>query len=95
MQHTDHLIVIRAGEYEVVLLADRAIDLVRVSPDETGDQVTGDQVDDRSSGQLIEMIGKTASGLVSVIDSQRLLSSVDTQSLVKSLAGHSASEVTA
>lgn len=90
LQHTEHLLVVQAGEHVVALRADRARDLLRLSPDTTSEPES-----DRSSGELIDMVAKTSQGLVHVIDPRRLLTAGQTASLVMALAGHSATEVTA
>lgn len=90
IHHTDHLIVVRAVTHQVALRVDRAVDLVKFSPDDAQDP-SGDH----AGGRLIDMIGKTSEGLVYVIETQRLLLAGETEKIANSVAGTSAREVKA
>ncbi len=89
MRHTDHLIIVRAEDQQIMLRVDRAIDLIHLESDDATAAESG------AGENLVRHVAKTSMGLIYVIDTKRLLSANDMSSLVGVLAQHSATEVTA
>ena len=86
MQHTDHLIVVAAGSRMVTLRADHATNLVHLEGEQTESAVTGNHT------QLIDFVATTSSGLIHVLEPQRLLADQAIASIVKTLTERTATE---
>jgi len=86
LHHTDHLIVVNAGGQMITLHVDRATTLVSLEQDSL-------ETAPAEGEQLIEFLAKTSAGLVHVLDLQCLLSDQAARTIVKSLAGRTATEV--
>ena len=88
MQHTDHLIVVAAGKHMVTLRADHATNLLHLESEQTESAETGNHT------QLIDFVATTSSGLIHVLDPQRLLADQAIASIVKALTERTATEAT-
>ena len=79
IQTTDHLVVVDTGKCEIALHVDRAVDLLRISPD-SGDEQEQESKDQQSAEEdhLVHhrwcSIAKTHMGVVQVLDPSRLFS---------------------
>lgn len=80
--HSDHLLVARAGERLVALRVDRALDLVRVGADEI------EEAAEIAPGvEYVAGVAKLADGLVLIHDLRTFLSQAESTALDQSLAG--------
>ena len=79
MQHTDHLIVVRAGGWTIALRADRATNLMRLERPASAAEA-------EAKLRVVEFVARTSLGLVFVLDLALLLSDPATASTVKGLA---------
>lgn len=90
IEHTDHLIVARAGQRLVALRVQRALDLVRIEPSDIEDAkkiVPG--------AEYVAGVAKLADGLVLIHDLQTFLSEAESAALGESLAAGGPEAVTA
>lgn len=98
MQHNDHLIVVQSEADTVALLVDRAIDLIRIHPD----QQVAAQAEATEAGEAgeageadfawIDLIAKTPRGVVHVLDVPGVLAQPQLAGLVHLVAARSASQ---
>ncbi|WP_153555261.1 chemotaxis protein CheW [Roseimaritima sediminicola] len=92
MQHNDHLIVVQSEADTVALLVDRAIDLIRIHPD----QQVAAQAEAAEAGEAdfawIDLIAKTPRGVVHVLDVPGVLAQPQLAGLVHLVAARSASQ---
>jgi purine-binding chemotaxis protein CheW len=88
MDHADHLLVLQTEDFCLAIRVDRAIDLMRLSTE------AGETLQSRES-PLIELVAKTADGLVDVINPARLLPDDETVSVIRAIELSAATEVNA
>ncbi len=69
IEHTDHLIVVQAGNRAVMIRADRAVDVLRLNTQDV--EGTANVV---SGVKWINAIAKTPAGLVNIVEPQSFLS---------------------
>ncbi|QEG39986.1 chemotaxis protein CheW [Roseimaritima ulvae] len=93
MQHCDHLIVVRMDKATLALRVERAIDLVVLHSDRQSNEDAGQPGNATAMREeWIELVGKTAHGIVYVLDVKRLLSEQGFARVLHLLRLHAASQ---